>query len=96
MKKALLSLVTAAAVGAAGLTVAPQPAHAVAWWVIPAIVGAGVVGVTAGATAQQQYDYTYPPPAYGPRGNVYVQPTAGCHIERQNIDGYWQRVRVCG
>jgi uncharacterized membrane protein YoaK (UPF0700 family) len=38
MKKTFLTLLMAAAVGAAGLTAAPQKAEAF-WWVIPAIVG---------------------------------------------------------
>lgn len=91
MKKTILSLLTAGAVGLAGVTVAPQPAHAF-WWVVPAIVGAGIVGVGAGAaidnSAHQQY-------AYEPRGEVYVAPS-GCHTERQRINGEWHRVRVCG
>lgn len=88
MKKAILPLLTAGAVGVAGLTAAPQPAHAVAWWVAPAIVGGAVLGVGVGAVAaNQQY-------AYEPRGNIYVEPS-GCHIERQRINGHWRRVQVC-
>ncbi|MGH6684627.1 MAG: hypothetical protein ACRECA_12045 [Pseudolabrys sp.] len=94
MKKTILSLLTAGAVGIAGLTAAPQPAHAVVWWVIPAIVGGAVLGVGAGAGAaidnasHQQY-------AYEPHGNVYVEPS-GCRIEQQRINGELRRVRVCG
>ncbi len=93
MKETILSLLTASAVVVAGLTAASQPAHAIVWWVVPAIVGGAVLGVGAGATLdnaahQQQY-------AYEPQGNIYVEPT-GCHIERQRIDGVWQHVRVCG
>ncbi len=91
MKKTILSLITAGAVGLAGLTAAPQPAHAF-WWVIPAIVGAGVVGVGAGAAIDNSAHRDY---AYEPRREVYVAPT-GCHVERQRINGYWHRVRVCG
>ncbi len=91
MKKAILSVLTAGAVGLAGLTAAPQPAHAVVWWVIPAIVGAGVVGIGAGAAVDNAAHEQY---AYEPRGNIYIEPT--CHIERQRIEGQWQRVRVCG
>jgi hypothetical protein len=88
MKKAILSLLTAGAVGVAGLTAAPQQAHAVVWWVVPAIVGGAVLGVGVGAVAaNQQY-------AYEPRGNIYVEPS-GCHIERQRVNGYWRRVQVC-
>jgi hypothetical protein len=92
MKKAILSLLTAGAVGVAGLTAAPQPAHAVVWWVVPAIIGAGVVGIGAGAAVDNSAHEQY---AYEPRGNVYVEPY-GCHFERQRIDGVWRRVRVCG
>jgi hypothetical protein len=90
MKKTILSLVTAAAVGVAGLTAAPQQAHAVVWWVIPAIIGAGIVGAGAGAAAN---DAAHQPYAYEPQGNVYVRPV--CHVERRVVNGYWQRVRVC-
>ncbi len=91
MKKTILSLATAVAVGLAGLTAAPQPAHAF-WWVIPAIVGAGVVGVGAGAAIDNSAHRTY---AYEPRGEVYVAPS-GCHFESQHIGGHWRRVEVCG
>ncbi len=92
MKKTILSLVTAAAVGLAGLTAAPQPAHAVVWWVIPAIIGAGVVGVGAGAAADNAAHRSY---AYEPRGDVYVTPS-DCHYARQRIGHHWRRVEVCG
>jgi hypothetical protein len=104
MRRAILSLIAAVAVGAAALVTAPQPANAVAWWVVPAIVGAGVVGVGAGAIAQEQAHYAYEPLAYEPRGTVYVQPTAGavytepvasCRIVRERINGRWQRVQLC-
>jgi hypothetical protein len=90
MKKTILSLVTAAAVGTAGVAATPQAANAYAWWVIPAIVGGAVAGVGVGAAAanaNQPYPY---------ERNVYVQPTSGCHIERQQLsDGRLRRVRVC-
>lgn len=92
MKKTILSLAAAAALVAGGVIAAPQQANAVAWWVAPAIVGGALVGVGVGATAANANAYAY---AYEPRGAVYVQPTARCHIERQPINGVWQRVRVC-
>lgn len=91
MKKTILSLVTAATVGIAGIAATSQPANAYAWWVIPAIVGGAVVGVGVGATAANA---NQPYPYY--ERNVYVQPTSGCHIERQRMDdGRLHRVRVC-
>jgi hypothetical protein len=93
MKKTILSLATAAAVGVAGLTAAPQPANAVVWWVVPAIVGGAVLGVGVGAAAANSRQ----PYAYEPQRNIYVEPTAGCHVERQQLsDGRLRRVRVCG
>jgi hypothetical protein len=92
MKKTILSLATAAAVGVAGLTAAPQPANAVVWWVVPAIVGGAVLGVGVGAAAANSRQ----PYAYEPQRNIYVEPTAGCHVERQQLsDGRLRRVRVC-
>lgn len=87
----VLSLVTAAAVGIGALTAAPQPANAVVWWVIPAIVGGAVLGVGVGAAAANSG-----PRAYAYDRDVYVQPTAACHVERQRMDdGRLRRVRVC-
>ncbi len=95
MKKTMMTLLTAGAVGVAGLTAAPQPAHAF-WWVVPAIVGGAVLGVGVGAAADNaaRQPYAYEPYAYEPRGNVYVAPTA-CHYERQRIGHAWHRVQVC-
>ncbi|HEY4141273.1 MAG TPA: hypothetical protein VGM57_07665 [Pseudolabrys sp.] len=91
MKKTILSLVMAAAIGLAGMTATSQPANAHAWWIIPAVIGGAVlvVGVAAAANASQPYPYGY-------QRNVYVQPTAGCYIERRQLsDGRLRRVRVC-
>lgn len=90
MRKTILSLVTAAAVGVAGMAATPQPANAM-WWVVPAIVGGAVLGVGVGAAAANA-NQPYP---YASERDVYVQPTAGCHIERERIDGRVRRVRVC-
>lgn len=92
MKRKILSLATAAAVGIVAFTAAPQPANAVVWWVVPAIIGGAVLGVGVGAAvANSQQPY-----AYEPERNIYVEPTAGCHIERQRMDdGRLRRVRVC-
>jgi hypothetical protein len=92
MRKAILSVRTAGAVGLAGLTAAPQQAHALVWWVVPAIVGGAVLGVGVGAAADNAAHQQY---AYEPLGNIDVE-TSGCHFERQLIDGQWRRVRVCG
>jgi len=92
MKRTILSVVTAAAVGLAALTAAPQQAHAFVWWVVPAIVGGVVVGAGVGAAAANASQ----PYAYAPERDIYVQPTAGCHVERQRMDdGRIHRVRVC-
>jgi hypothetical protein len=86
--KRVLAATTAAVIGVGALA-APKPAHAVAEWVIPTIIGAGAVGVAVGATAATpNYYYTA-----APAGTITVQPT--CHIERGVVNGVWQRVRVC-
>ena len=90
MRKTILTLVTATAVGVAGMAATSQPANAVVWWVVPAIMGGAVLGVGVGAAAANA-NQPYP---YADR-DVYVQPTAGCHIERERIDGRVRRVRVC-
>jgi hypothetical protein len=91
MTRTVLSLVTAAAVGVGTLTAAPQPANAVVWWVVPAIIGGVVVGAGVGAAAANAS-----PRAYAYDRDIYVQPTAACHVERQRLsDGRIRRVRVC-
>src|SRR5689334_7242296 len=96
MKKSIVSLVAATALGLA-VTAAPKPANAVVWWVAPAIAAGIVGGVAVGAAstnaAYAQADYGY---GYAPRGAVYVQPTAGCHWARvQTTSGAWVRERIC-
>ena len=98
MRRSILTLAAASAIGVAGVAAAPQQAHALAWWVVPAIVGGVVVGAGVGAAAANQADYSYAPgyaPAYGARGSVYVEPTAACYRERQVIHGRVRVVRVC-
>jgi hypothetical protein len=77
----------------------PTQAHAVAWWVAPAIVFGAVGGLTVGAavaSANQQYlDPRVPAAAYPRTGAVYVQPTGGCHISREVINGRMRRVEIC-
>jgi hypothetical protein len=96
MKKTLVALSAAATLGAATLTV-PTAANAYPVWVVPAIIAAGVGGVVvAGAATSAAYadDRYYA----GPRGTVYVQPTApaaGCYVARERTPSGWRRVRVC-
>jgi hypothetical protein len=91
MKKTLLALAAAAAVGTAGL--APSPASAHAWWVAPAIIAGAAGGVILGATAAAAQ------PVYvAPAGTVTVQPrarTSSCYMARERVPGGWRRVRVC-
>ena len=92
MKKTIVSLVAATALGLA-VTAAPQPANAVVWWVVPAIA-AGVVGGAAVGAATTNAAYAQA--EYGPRGAVYVQPTVGCHWARvQTASGALVRERIC-
>ena len=83
MKKTFLSLLAAAVVGTAGLTAEPQPAHAVAWWVAPAIIGGVVVGVGVGAVASGGANQSY---AYEP---------SGCRVVTERINGQRRRVEIC-
>jgi len=91
MKKILTAL-TAAAVLAAGTMTTTTKANAYAWWVIPAIVGAGVGGLAVGAAAENNAQYQG-----GPRGNVYVRPSGySCRmIDEQSPSGRIRHVRVC-
>ena len=76
MKRTFAALATAAAVGAAGLTAAPQKAEAYPVWVVPAIIGGVVGGVALGAIAThaqaERYGdgYAYEPDPRAPRGTT--------------------------
>jgi hypothetical protein len=97
MKRTLIALTAAAAVGA-GTVGVPTSANAYPAWVIPAIVAAGVGGVIVGgatiassrAQAQAYYE---------PRGTVYVRPSGeprSCSWARERLaDGSLRRIRVC-
>jgi len=92
MKKSIVSLVAATALGLA-VTAAPKPANALVWWVVPAIAAGVVGGAAVGVAATNT---TYAQAEYGPPGAVYVQPTAGCHWARvQTASGAWVRERIC-
>jgi hypothetical protein len=101
MRKALTSIAAAGALAAATVSV-PTQANALAQWVVPVIVVAGVGGAIVGSVAANA---AYAPPAYAPAGNVYVQPrptayvqprvAAKCHIVRERTASGWRRVEVC-
>jgi hypothetical protein len=93
MKKTLLTLTAAAAIGTAGIAAAPTQANA-AWWVAPVIIGSAVVGTAAVASAANAQGYYGP--AAGP-GTVYVRPTAStqCFWARERVPGGWRRIQVC-
>jgi hypothetical protein len=97
IKKTAITLAAAAAIGTAGMAAAPTPAQAMAWWVVPAIVGGVVVGGATVAAANNAYagPEVYEP---APGGTVYVRPTVAptaCHWARERVPGGWRRVQVC-
>ena len=98
MKRTIVTLVAAAAVGAAGLTAMPRAADA-QWWIAPAIIAGIVGGIAVGAAVQAN---AYPYDTYGsavPAGTIYVRPTGSaqtCEIVRERMmDGSIRRVQVC-
>lgn len=102
MKKILTAL-TAAAVLAAGTMAMTTRANAYAWWVIPAIVGAGVGGLAIGAAAQDNRVYEGGTRG-NVRGNVYVRPAPAAYsgagyscrtVREQSPSGRMRHVRVC-
>ena len=95
IRKTILSVTAAATLALAGTAAAPQPAHAVVWWVAPAIVAGAVGGVAIGAAAANTYAYPNPNASYAYEPQVYVQPTAGCHWMRVQTDNGLVRQRVC-
>ncbi|HEX2511248.1 MAG TPA: hypothetical protein VHK44_01470 [Xanthobacteraceae bacterium] len=93
MIKPLTTIAAAGALAAATIAV-PTQANALAQWVVPAIVVAGVGGLAVGAVATAHAD-TY---AYRPAGTVYVQPraAASCQIVRERTpNGTIRRVQIC-
>lgn len=90
MRKTLIAMSAAAALGAASIA-APTPAQAHAWWIVPAIIGGVLIGGTAIAAASNPYRYGYYEPSY--RGRVAVEPS--CRIVRERVRGGWQRVQIC-
>jgi len=96
-------LTTIAAAGAlAAATVAvPTQANALAQWVVPTIVIAGVGGLALGAVATAHANTYASGPAYVPTGAVYVQPRAAraaatCQIVRERTrSGAIRRVQIC-
>jgi len=98
MIKPLTTLAAAGALVAATVSV-PTQANALAQWVVPAIVVAGVGGLAVGAVATAHADsYAYSP-MYAPAGAVYVQPRAQattCQIVRERTpNGNIRRVQIC-
>jgi hypothetical protein len=94
MKKTLLTLTAAAAIGTAGLSAAPSAANAAPFWVAPVIIGGAIVGTAAVATAANAQGYYDP----APRGTVRVRPTASatqCFWARERVPGGWRRIQVC-
>jgi hypothetical protein len=86
MRKTLTAITAAGALAVATVSV-PTQANALAEWVIPAIIVAGIGGAAVGTTVA----------ANSPRGSVYVQPRAeaSCQIVRERTANGWRRVEVC-
>jgi hypothetical protein len=71
-RKTAIALTAAGALAAGSMTVT-QPAHALAEWVIPAIIVAGVGGVALGVAADNARA----------DGVVSVRPTGPCWVENR-------------
>jgi hypothetical protein len=96
MIKPLTTIAAAGALVAATVSV-PTQANALAQWVVPAIIVAGVGGLAVGATTANAGAYAYGP-TYAPAGAVYVQPRAArsCQIVRERTrSGNVRRIQVC-
>jgi hypothetical protein len=93
MRKTLTTIAAAGALAAATVSV-PTQANALAQWVVPAIIVAGVGGAAVGAVASANAA-----PVYAPSGGaVYVQPrvATSCQIVRERMpNGTIRRVQVC-
>jgi hypothetical protein len=100
-RRALVA-VTAAGVLAAGTTFVPTKAHAIAEWVIPAIIGSAVGGTIlgAGAASRDTVVVQPPPPAYA-APPLYTAPppvyrVPACQTYLEVLPGGYQReVTTC-
>lgn len=96
MWKTVMTVTAALALGLATVSL-PTKADAYPVWVIPAIIGAAIVGVGTGAAVADANHTAYYAPA---GGTVYVQPSAAraeavCHIVRERTAYGWRSVQVC-
>lgn len=102
MRRTIVALATAATMGLAGLTATPQPAQA-QWWIAPAVVGAGILGLGIGAAVAGGCNYGcgygYYGSAYAP-GYAYVPvyPAPPAYVYAPNVVyarpyGCWRRYR---
>jgi uncharacterized membrane protein len=98
----MMKVITAAAIAglALAVTVAPQPAQARGGALAAGIIGGVAVGAIVGS--QMNGGYYGGPGYYGPGyyGRPYQPVYGSCHIERQQVeDGYGRirivRVRIC-
>ena len=105
MRKTIVTLAAAAAVALGGLTAAPRAAQA-QWWIAPAIVGAGILGLGIGAAVAGgcnygcgygYYGYAYAPGyayvptyAYAPVGYAYAP-----NVGYARPYGCWRRYGGC-
>ncbi len=84
MKRTVIALAAAGTV-ALGTVATPRPASALAEWVIPVIIAAGVGGVVVGAAASNRSANI---------GEIYVNPT-NCRTVRERTPDGIRRVQVC-
>jgi hypothetical protein len=104
MKRAVIALSAAAL--AIGTATVPDPADALAEWVIPVIIASGVGGTILGAGAASEAERRadarppavayYPAPTVAAPARVYAAPVPSCWITKaQRPDGRFIDVRVC-
>lgn len=80
-RKTAIALSTAGALAAGSMAVT-QPAHALAEWVVPAIIVAGVGGVALGVASNNAYAYdNYGRPVHA--GVVSARPVGACWVENR-------------
>lgn len=102
IKRNLLGL-SAAALIAGTTMLAPTPASAHPLWLVPALIGAGVLGAGTGAAVASNSHTTVvettPAPVETAPAPTVVAPsvteTQTCHLARERIDGVWRRVQIC-
>jgi hypothetical protein len=95
IRRTFIALTSAGALAAATAAIPTQANAFVPAWVVPAIIGAGVVGVVVGAAHGPAYAAAGYGAAPGPIATERLTYGSDCRVMREKVPGGWRRVTVC-